>query len=288
MNHGLERAFIWFSRWAAAFAAGAVLTLILFLAHRGLQTLGPTLLFGNTPVREAITGRAMVWDGLWPACVGTLCLVFSSCVMAIPVGLAAGIYLAEYASTRQRALVGAAVEILAGTPSVLMGLFGFALILFLRRTLVPQANTSLLLAAVCLGLLVLPYLILATRTSLEGLPASLRLTGLGLGLDHWQSIRWLLLPAASRGILSGVILAVGRAAEDTAIILLTGVVADAGLPRGLSDRFSALPFHIYYVVSEHRTQAELDQGFGAALVLLLLTAILFGGASLLRRRMKNL
>ena len=98
----------------------------------------------------------------------------------------------------------------------------------------PQANTGLLLSASCLALLVLPYLILMTQTALEALPHELRLAGLSLGFTPWQNIVHVLLPAAGRGILSGVILAVGRAAEDTAVILLTGVVANSGLPSGES------------------------------------------------------
>lgn len=284
MLSGLYRAFVWFSRVATASVIASVLALIVFLGYRGLQTIGPSLLFGEVSAWEAITGRVPVWHGIWPACLGTLSLVLLSMMIAVPLGLAAGIYLAEYATGRAKALLGGAVEILAGIPSVLMGLFGFALILFLRRSLLPHANTCLLLAASCLALLVLPYLILATRTTLEGLPQSLRVTAWSLGLSQWEGVRWLLLPEASRGILGGVILAVGRAAEDTAVILLTGVVADAGMPRSLTDSFSALPFQIYYVAAEHRTETELNQGFGAALVLLLMTAVLFWGASWLRTK----
>jgi phosphate transport system permease protein len=84
-------------------------------------------------------------------------------------------------------------------------------------------------------------------------------------------------------LLSGVILSVGRAAEDTAVILLTGVVANAGLPASLTDKFEALPFTIFYLAAEYRTPEELDRGFGAALVLLLLTSLLFVGARLVQR-----
>ena len=138
------------------------------------------------------------------------------------------------------------------------------------------------MSAGCLALLVLPHLIFMTQTTLEGLPAELRLSGLSLGFTPWQNMRHVLLPAAGRGILSGVILAVGRAAEDTAVILLTGVVANAGLPSGLLGKYEALPFQIFYLASEARSEAELAQGFGAALILLLLTATLFLGAYYLK------
>ena len=87
-----------------------------------------------------------------------------------------------------------------------MGLFGFALILMLRKTIVPAANTGLLLSAGCLALLVLPYLISTTRLTLEGLPSDLRLAGAGLGLSHVQVVGRILLPASLRGIFSGVVL----------------------------------------------------------------------------------
>jgi phosphate transport system permease protein len=267
---------------AVAATLGIVLLFLGFLGVRGLDTLNPALFFGKTPPWAAITGHLPVWHGIWPACVGTVVLVLLASGLAIPLGVASGIYLAHYASGAWRRWFSLAVELLAGIPSIVMGLFGFALILFLKRTLAPQANTCLLLSAGCLALLVLPYLIFLTQTALESLPDELRLAGLSLGFTPWQNLFHVLLPAASRGILSGVILAVGRAAEDTAVILLTGVVANAGLPSGVLDKYEALPFQIFYLASEARTAAELAQGFGAALVLLLLTAALFLGAYYLK------
>ena len=133
-----------------------------------------------------------------------------------------------------------------------MGLFGFSLIIFLRRTVAPEANTGLLLAALCIALLVLPFTINATALSLASLPEELRLLGPSLGMTSWQSLRRILLPAASRGILGGVFLSMGRAAEDTAVILLTGAVAYGGLPGSLLDKFEALPFTIYYLAAQHQ------------------------------------
>jgi ABC-type phosphate transport system permease subunit len=110
---------------------------------------------------------------------------------------------------------------------------------------------------------------------LEALPAELRLTAASLGLTRWQAVSRVLLPAASRGLLGGIILAVGRAAEDTAVIMLTGVVVGAGTPGALTDKYEALPFTIYYLAAEHQTPQELDLAFGAALTLLCLTVLLF-------------
>ena len=269
--------------WLAVLTTvGVVLLFLGFLGVRGIDTLNLALFFGNTPPWEAITGHLPVWHGIWPACVGTVALVLLSSLLAIPLGLASGIYLAHYASGSWKRWFSLAVELLAGIPSILMGLFGFALILFLKKTVAPQANTCLLLSAGCLALLVLPYLIVMTQTALEALPHELRLAGTSLGFTPWQNIVHVLLPAAGRGILSGVILAVGRAAEDTAVILLTGVVANSGLPSGFLDKYEALPFHIFFLAAEARSDAELAQGFGAALILLMLTAALFMGAYYLK------
>lgn len=274
--------------WASALTVpAAVSALLFFLLWRGAATLGTTLFFGDTPPLDALLRGAPVFDGLWPACLGTLYLVALACALAIPLGVASGVHLAEFATGRAARLASACVDLLAGVPSILMGLFGFALILLLRRTLWPQANTCLLLSALCLALLVLPYVISTTRTCLEALPSELRLTSASLGLTRWQTVSRVLLPAASRGLLGGIFLAVGRAAEDTAVIMLTGVVVGAGTPGSLTDKYEALPFTIYYLAAEHQTPQELDLAFGAALTLLGLTVLLFAVARSLRGSLFN-
>lgn len=266
---------------------GAIGALVGYLAIRGGQALDMAFFFGSTPWIEAVIGTQRVFDGIWPALAGTLALVLLASVMAIPIGIAGGIYLSEYATKRWRLYFGAAVDMLTGIPSIVMGLFGFALILFLRRTFFAEANTSLFLASFCIALLVLPYLIRATQNSLQGLPQRVRLIGPSLGLTRGQELAHILIPSASRGILSGVILAIGRAAEDTAVIMLTGVVANVGLPQGISAKFEALPFKIFVIASEYRDISELNQGYGCALVLLLVTGTLFLCASWLQRNLEK-
>ena len=272
--------FAWFSGMATLLV---VAILVFYLFGRGVTSINAALFFGDTPWMDALLGKKPVFEGIWPALVGTLMLVALSTAIAIPIGIASGIYLAQYASGRIRVLLSFLVDLLAGTPSIVMGLFGFTLILTLRRTLIPEARTGLLLAAGCLAMLVLPYVIRTTQMALDAIPEHLRLLGPSVGLSKWQNIRRVLLPLASRGILSGAILAIGRAVEDTAVILLTGVVAQAGIPRGLADKFEALPFRIYYLAAEHRNQEQLDQGFGTALVLVFITVVLFLFAMIFHR-----
>lgn len=282
-----EKLLVWFS-WLAATGTMVVVGIFLaFLALRGISALNNALFFGDVPAWEAITGRLPVWEGIWPACVGTVALVLLSSLMAVPVGIASGVYISEYSSGNWRSFFSFSIDLLAGIPSIIMGLFGFAMILLLRKTLLPSANTCLLLSSACIAVLILPYLIRTTQTALEGLPESVRMAGPSLGFRKWQNIVFVLMPAAIRAIMSGIILSVGRAAEDTAVILLTGVVANAGVPRGLTGKFEALPFNIYYIAAEFRNAEELDRGFGAALVLLMLTGVMFLGAYWLGRALHS-
>ena len=267
---------------AVIFVVFCIGGLLLFLSFKGAPTLGAGLFFGDTPALAAIFGKQPVWDGLWPAFVGSLYLVGLTLCLSLFPGVGCGVFLAEYASPRVKALAGAAVDMLAGTPSIVMGLFGFTLILFLRHTFAPDANTCLLLAAGCLSLLVLPVLIVSTREALEAVPQDLKLTAVSLGFTKEQRIRHIQFPAAASGIGSGIILALGRTAEDTAVIMLTGVVANAGLPAGIGAKFEALPFSIFYITAQYQTQEELMRAFGASLVLLFLA----GGLVLLARFME--
>src|SRR5262249_22926818 len=144
------------------------------------------LLFGDVPPGEAVLGKRRVFDGIWPALVGTLLLVVGASLIAVPLGVGSGIWLAEYGRGRCGRWFSVAASVLAAVPSIIMGLFGFGIILLLRRTLAPQANTCLLLSMLCLALLVLPYLIRATETALTGIPQAVKLLGPCLGLSRWQ------------------------------------------------------------------------------------------------------
>lgn len=276
--------------WATAIGVLLVVAgLVGFLLSRSYHVLDPELFFGDVPWHEVLFGRARVFGGIWPAVLGTLLLVVFSAAVAVPIGMAAGIYVSEYAGPWMRASVTLVVDVLAGTPSIIMGLFGFSMILLLRQTLMPDATTGLLLAAVCIALLVLPYVIRATHSALEGLPDAMRLLGPSVGMSRTQSVVRILVPAASRGILSGAVLSLGRAAEDTAVIMLTGAVATAGGrgPQALSDKFEALPFKIFVIAAEHNSADELSVGFASALVLLALTTLLFSGAFVLQRSLEH-
>ncbi len=272
---------------SALFMFCSIGIMLLFLLAKGWGVLGKGLFFGAVSPVDAILGLRPVWDGIWPALAGTLYLLLLTMGIAIMPGVGCGVFLACYASKRQKYWLGLAVELLAGTPSIVMGLFGFILILFLRRTFLPQGSTGILLASFCLSILVLPYLTIATRSALEALPKNLYITASALGFSHNQTVRKLLIPAAMQGIIRGVILAMGRAAEDTAVIMLTGAVANSGLPAGITAKFEALPFFIFYTAAQYSGEDELARGFGAALVLLSISVIMLFCAWLLERSLKR-
>ena len=283
MPRSKERIIIIYA-WGCALATLVVIaSLCAFLLVKGSSALSPNLFFGEAPVWPALMGKVPVWEGIWPACVGTLTLVFLATGISLPLGLGCGLYLALMARGRTNDVCSILINQLASIPSIIMGLFGFALILFLRKTLFPQANTCLLLAASCMAVLILPYIVRSTQNAVQAIPLSHRLIGPSLGLTLGQNIVHIILPQAGKGILGGVILAVGRAAEDTAVILLTGVVANSGLPQGLLGSFEALPFTIYFLAAEFRSPQDLLVGFGTCLVLLLLTSSLFALAHLIQR-----
>jgi phosphate transport system permease protein len=171
--------------------------------------------------------------------------------------------------------VGGLFDVLAGIPSIVVGLYGFSIAIFLHHHFSDRLGPCLLISALSLGVLVLPYIVRSTQTSLEELPAHIRHTATALGATRLQNIAYVLIPNALSGISSGVILAIGRCAEDTAVILLTGVVATAGVPSSLLSQYEALPFYIYYISSQYTTPAELSNGYGACLVLLGICSALF-------------
>lgn len=265
-----------FLSWTMTLVLCLCLSIFLtYLLKKGLPSLGTELIFGKAEPLRVLLGHARVFDGIFPAMVGTLFLVTLSAVLALPVGVCSGIYLAEYASPVMKKLFGSLFDILAGIPSIVIGLFGFSLSIFLHNHFSDRFGPCLLISALSLAVLVIPYIVRSTQMSLEELPSYIRRTALTLGATRLQNIAYVLIPNALSGISSGLFLAIGRCAEDTAVILLTGVVATAGVPSSLLSQYEALPFYIYYISSQYSNPAELSNGYGACLVLLGICSALF-------------
>ncbi len=224
--------------------------------------------------------RAGAAGGIFPAILGTLYLVMGSIAVALPLGMAAAIYLAEYAKQgRFTRLIRLAIVTLAGVPSIVFGLFGLGLfVLFLKF------GTSILAGNLTLACMILPTVIVASEEALRAVPQSFREGSLALGASKWQTIHQNVLPYAIPGMMTGSILGISRAAGETAPILLTvAAFFLPKLPSSILDQCMALPYHLYILATQHPEMALVrPMQYGTALVLLALVLGLNLGAIILR------
>lgn len=221
--------------------------------------------------------------GILPAIVGTIYLTIGTAIFSVPLGLAAGIYISEYAKDNLwTRLIRIAIISLAGVPSVVFGLFGLGLfVLFLRF------GTSILAASLTLSIMTLPVIISTTEEALRSVPARFRIVGRSLGATQWQTIRKLILPQALPGILTGVILGLERAAGETAPILFTGAAFFLPhLPNSIFSATMALPYHIF-VISTQVPGMPLQIQYGTVLVLLIYVLGMNLIATLIRNRARR-
>jgi phosphate transport system permease protein len=224
-------------------------------------------------------GRA---GGIFPAIIGTLYLVLGAIAIALPLGVGAAIYLAEYTREgRITRLIRTGVDLLNGTPSIVFGLFGFAFIV-----LYLQIGVSMLAGQITLALMVLPTVIRTTEESLKNIPQSLREGSLALGATRWQTISRVVLPPAVPGIVTGAILSIGRAAGETAPIMFTAVVFSSRfLPDSVLQPVMALPYHLFILATN--VPGASTNKYGTALVLLLLVIGFYAVAIIVRNHFQK-
>jgi phosphate transport system permease protein len=228
-------------------------------------------------------GRGMKAGGILPAVVGTVLLTLGTAIVAVPIGVGAAIYLAEYA--KDNALTRAiriAIINLAGIPSVVYGLFGLGLFVYFLNF-----GMSILAGSLTLGIMTLPIIISTTEEALRAVPQSFRVVSTSLGATRWQTVRRVVLPQALPGILTGVILGLERAAGETAPILFT--VAAFFLPRlpgSVFDQTMALPYHLF-VISTQVPGMPVRIQYGTALVLLVFVLSMNLVATLIRSRYRK-
>ncbi len=203
-------------------------------------------------------------SGLKNAIAGTLWLVALTALFAIPVGVAAAIYLVEYAGrSRWTRLVHLNIANLAGVPSIVYGILGLAV--FVRWL---RFDRSVLAGALTMALLILPVIIIATREALAAVPGSIRSAAFALGATRWQTIWHHVLPAALPGILTGTILALSRAIGETAPLIMIGALTFIqAVPEGPLDEFTVLPIQIYNWVDQ--PQPEFHHLAAAGIIVLL-------------------
>ena len=253
-----------------------ILFVIGYVIWQGLPALSWEFL--TEPPRNGMTE-----GGIMPALVGTVILTFGAAIACMPLGIAAAIYLAEYArDNRLTRLIRTAIVNLAGIPSIVYGLFGLgAFVLFMGF------GTSILAGSLTLGIMTLPVVISTTEEAILAVPQQFRTVSLSLGASRWQTIRHQVLPHALPGILTGMILGLGRAAGETATILFTvAAFYLPQMPQSIFDQTMALPYHLY-VISTQVPGMPLSQQYGTALVLLLIVLSLTLAASLVRSYMRQ-
>ena len=213
---------------------------------------------------SAVPRSGMREGGILPAIIGTFYLTIGTAVFSVPLGIAAAVYLSEYAADNSwTRLIRLAIINLAGIPSVVYGLFGLGLfVLFLNF------GTSILAASLTLSIMTLPVIISTAEEALRAVPQAFRTVSVSLGATRWQTIRRIVLPQALPGILTGVILGLERAAGETAPILFTGAAFFLPrLPGSVFDATMALPYHLF-VISTQVPEMPFQIQYGTALVLL--------------------
>lgn len=218
--------------------------------------------------------------GIYPAILGTVILTFGTAIAVIPLGIAAAVYLAEYAvdNSRTRAIRLAIIN-LAGIPSVVYGLFGLGIFV-----LAMQFGTSILAASLTLGIMTLPVVISTAEEAMRTVPNEFRVVSISLGATKWQTIRRIVLPQSQPGIITGIILGLERAAGETAPILFTGAAFYLPtLPNTPLDATMALPYHLY-VISTQVPGMPTEIQYGTALVLLVIVLGMNLLATIIRSR----
>lgn len=243
----------------------AILIIILsFIIYKGASALSWDFI-------SKMPEEGMTKGGIYPAIIGTLCLVLGSMIFAFPVGVLAAIYMHEYVKDGIiKKIIRQMTNNLAGVPSIVFGLFGMSL--FVNKM---GFGDSILAGSLTLGLLALPVVIRTTEEALKAVDNTFRHASLGLGASKWQTTSKVVLPIAFPNIITGLILSIGRVSGETAPILFT--VATYFLPKlpsSIFDQVMALPYHLY-VISTSGTDIEASRplAYGTALVLIIIVLI---------------
>lgn len=236
--------------------------------------------FLTQPPKDAMTS-----GGVAPAIIGTFYLVLGSIVFSFPLGLACAIYLCEYSPKSYIInIIRISINNLAGVPSVVFGLFGLAV--FVKFF---GFGVSILSGALTLGIMVLPQIISASQEALLTVPQSYREASFALGATPWKTIKKAVVPPALPGILTGVILSVGRVAGETAPIIFTAATLyKRGYPNSVFSEVMALPYHIYGLMTEGTHPAQQKEiAYGCAFILLVLVLSISFLAIIIRQRQRR-
>lgn len=261
-------------RFLGIFVVGILFWILGFIIYNGIGAISWEFL-------TSAPTEGMTAGGIFPAIVGTFCLIVGSMIFAFPLGVMSAIYTNEYAGNGWIIrFIRIMTNNLSGIPSIVFGLFGMSLFV---NTL--GFGDSILAGSLTLGLLTLPLVIRTTEEALKAVPSSYRTGSLALGASKFQTVRRIILPAAFPNIITGLILSVGRVSGETAPILFTvAAYFLPKLPTGVFDQVMALPYHLY-VVATSGTDIEASRpiAYGTALVLIAIVLLINLLATILRR-----
>lgn len=249
------------------FCSGAAGLGILILA----LILGYTLAHGISALNldfltQAAKPVGEVGGGMRNEIIGTFILVLLGAILALPVGLMAGIFLAEYASPRVASAVQFMADILAGVPSIVVGVFAYAIVVR------PMHSYSALSAGVALAIIMIPVVARTAEESLRLVPNSMREAALALGIMRWRAVVGVVIPGALTGIITGVMLAVARIAGETAPLIFTALGSQFGV-QGLLKPIGALPLQIFHYAMSPYPDWQQQAWAGAFLLILLVLGI---------------
>ena len=269
-----QRIAFWIFRLLGLIVVAILLWILGFIVWNGIGVIDWEFL--TTAPAEGMTA-----GGIFPAIVGTCCLIAGSMIVAFPVGVMSAIYTTEYAGNgRIVKFIRVMTNNLGSIPSIIFGLFGMAM--FVNSL---GWGDSIIAGSFTLGLLVLPLVIRTTEEALKSVPDSFRTGSLALGATKLQTIRRVVLPMAFPNITTGLILSVGRVSGETAPILFTvAAYFLPKLPSGIFDQVMALPYHLY-VIATSGTDLDATRpiAYGTALVLITVVLLMNILASVLRR-----
>jgi phosphate transport system permease protein len=260
---------------AAFLVIGLVVFIVGYIVYRGAPSISWEFL--SQPPRKNMTE-----GGIWPAIWGTMLLTFWTAVFSLPIGVMAGIYLAEYAprGTVTR-VIRLSIANMAGVPSIVYGLFGLSLFV-----LAMGFGRSVIAGALTLACLTLPVIITSTEEALRQVPKDIRQASLALGASRLRTTLRVVIPAAAPGIVTGSILGLSRAAGETAPILVTAVAFYAPIPNDVFGETMALPYHLYIMATQAVKPAP-HIVWGTALVLVAGVSIINVTAATWRSRQRS-
>jgi phosphate transport system permease protein len=230
-----------------------------------------------------------IFGGIWPEVLGTIYLTIGAMIFAVPMGVIAAIYLCEYSKEGHIiSFIRICISTLAGVPSIVFGLFGLA---FFLNTIQVSDSKSVLAGSLTLSLLILPTIIRSSEEAILAVPRAYKEASLGLGASRWHTVLTVILPAALPGILTGIVISMGRAAGETAPIIFTAAVS-VGAPlkiwETLNQPTPALPWNIYNLCTEHEAVDEIRHvQYGMVFTLVAIVLLLNLAAILMRARISK-